>query len=145
MELPYILKNQHKNLTKASWKRQGLIMDHFEQIYNDYIMQTNCELCNKKFACSRDRQMEHCHETGEFRNIVCRGCNQRKKDNKMNCKNSSNYKGISKYNVKECKQGFIWRFQASINGKQETIKRLVNKEKLIEFAENWKLENNYYT
>ena len=41
------------------------------------------------------------------------------------------------------KQGFIWVFEAHVDGKKKTIKQSVNKEWLIEFATKWKEENDY--
>ena len=34
-----------------------------------------CQHCNKAFKKSSDRCLDHNHETGLFRKIVCRGCN----------------------------------------------------------------------
>ena len=143
-QLPFELKPNHKAKTKRNWKRNGLITDKFEEIYKEYIYATNCDLCGKEFTNTRDRQMEHCHETGQFRNIVCNSCNLLKKDRKQS-NNTSGYKCISKQNDIKCKQGYNWRFQVKINGKQKTIKQSVNLEKLIKFAEQWKKDNNYHT
>ncbi len=51
--------------------------------------------------------------------------------------NSSGYKGISKSPSKSYKQGFRWRFIY----KGKTIKTSVDLDKLIEFADTWKIEN----
>ena len=144
-ELPFELKPHHKYKTKYKWKSRGLIMDNFEEIYNKYIYATHCELCNKQFEKRNDRLMDHCHVTGQFRNIVCKSCNMLKADVKMNTRNTSGYKGICKQNDKTMKQGFHWIFQVSINGKKKTIKTSVNFDKLVKFAEQWKKDNNYYT
>ena len=144
-DLPFELKPYHKALMKYSWKRNGLIMDNFEEIYNKYIYATHCELCNKQFTKTIDRQMEHDHQTGEFRNIVCNKCNTRKEDRKINSNNTSGYKGIGIRNDKRIKQGYYWEFQVTINGKSKIIKASVDLEKLIKFAEQWKKDNNYYT
>ena len=143
-ELPFKLYNNHKTITRCLWKKLGLIMDNFEEIYNNYIIATHCDLCGLKFKNTRERQMDHCHETGQFRNIVCRSCNALKKDRKQS-NNTSGYKGISRQIDKRCKQGFRWRFQVNINGKLKAIKTSVNLEKLIKFAEKWKKDNNYHT
>jgi len=147
MELPFELPKHHKCYTLYTWKKRGLIAkeEEIEALYSKYIYTTLCDLCQKEFKSSKDRQMEHNHETGEFRNIVCQRCNLRKADKKIQCNNTSGYKGIVKYNVKSCKQGFNWRFCANINGKQKTIKTSVDFDKLVEFANKWKIENNYNT
>ena len=144
-QLPFELKSYHKALTKYSWKRIGLITDNFEEIYNRYIYATHCELCNKQFENTRERQMEHDHQTGEFRNIVCRSCNQKKADVKLKSNNTSGYRGISIEKDTTCKQGFCWIFQVRINGKKKTIKTSIDLDKVIKFAEKWKKDNNYHT
>ena len=144
-DLPFDLYKEHKALTKYKWKSRGLITDKFEEIYNKYIYATHCQLCNKEFTNTRDRQMEHCHATGKFRNIVCNSCNQRKADVKLKSNNTSGYKGISKKNDKNYKQGFYWLFVVQINNKRKIIKYSVDLNKLVEFAEQWKKDNNYHT
>ena len=81
--LPFPLHKDHKKNMKSTWKFRGIIFQddyHFEYVYNIYIHETHCDLCNKEFSASRDRQLEHDHTTGEIRNIVCTKCNQHKKD-----------------------------------------------------------------
>ncbi len=137
----------HKANSKNNWKRRGLKCDdlEFEIIYNKYINAEYCELCDKEFLTTLDRQMEHDHETGYFRNICCRSCNMLKGDVKMKKNNSSGFTGISYETRPACKQGFTWKFEAYINGKKRSIKRNVNLDELIEFATEWKIENNYHT
>jgi hypothetical protein len=144
MELPFKLKQNHKWITKGSWKKRGLIVtdEEFEEIYNKYIVATHCELCDKKFPNTQDRQMDHNHTTGEFRNIVCQRCNFLKVDRNQS-NNPSGYIGIHKHYSSKCKQGFTWNFQVYVDGKQKTIKSCVDKEKLIKFADKWKIDNKY--
>ena len=118
MELPFELKKNHKTITKSNWKRFGLIMNNFNDIYERYIYASKCELCNKEFKNTKDRQMEHNHETGEFRNIVCTSCNQKKKDI-IHKRNTSGYRNISKMPCKSTKEGFIWEFSLRINQKKK--------------------------
>ena len=143
-ELPFELYKYHKTRTRRNWKKRGLNMDNFEEIYNKYIYATHCDLCNKLFPDTKDRQMEHDHNTHEFRNIVCKSCNQLKSDrNQTN--NTSGYIGIYKHTSKTCKQGFCWDFCVSINGKLKCIKRSIDYDKLVIFANKWKIDNNYNT
>jgi len=147
-ELPFKLF-MSKQEQKDSWKQQKMIFsnEEFNYWYNEYIYATHCQLekCKKPFKSSKDRQLDHNHDTGEIRNIICRSCNQRRKDKKIQSNNTSGYKGIYKHIDLTCKQGFIWEFEATINGKKKKIKSSVNYDKLVKFAENWKIENNYYT
>ena len=143
-ELPFKISKKHNTDTKCNWENYGLNMDNFEEIYNEYIYATNCDLCGKEFQNTRDRQMEHDHQTGQFRNIVCISCNLLKKDRKQS-NNTSGYKGICKQINKRYKQGFIWVFTARVNGKYKHIKTSANLDKLVEFADKWKKDNNYHT
>ena len=148
MELPFKLSKYHKNRTLDNWKNQGLIHDDKDSLYQEYIYATNCDLCGEFYKSSKDRQMEHEHldgKYGPFRNFTCHSCNQRKSDKKIQSNNTSGYKGISKQIDKTCKQGFVWHFRAMINGKNKSIKSCVDKDKLIEFAKQWKKDNNYNT
>ena len=147
MTLPFELYKNHKALSRCNWRQAGLICteEEFEVIYYMYICSSHCDLCNNEFKKRSDRQMEHSHQTGEFRNIVCQSCNLRKYDVKMNCNNTTGYSGIIKEIDKRYKQGFIWRFQLWINGKQKKIKSSIYKEKLIKFADKWKIDNNWNT
>ena len=144
-ELPFELFKEHKSKTKYKWKQRGLIMDNFEEIYNKYIYATHCQLCNKQFKNRRDRHMEHDHQTGEFRNIVCCNCNHLKSDVKVRSHNINGYKNIHKQNSNRYKQGFTWQFYVNINGKRKSVKSCVNLDKLVKFAEQWKKDNNYHT
>ena len=86
-----------KSLTISDWKRNGLIGD-YDNIYKRYLDTTNCELCNVELCdgnkSSNRKVMDHCHITGEFRNVVCRKCNVNKSDKKIRCNNKSGYKNI---------------------------------------------------
>ena len=78
MSLPFELCKNHKSNTKSNWKRRNIEFrddGHFNYVYYEYIHATNCELCNKLFSNSRDRHLDHCHETGDIRYICCQSCN----------------------------------------------------------------------
>ena len=147
MSLPFKLYKSHKRKTIYKWKSRGLNeTDEFiEELYNRYILASRCELCDKEFISSQDREMDHSHTTFKFRNIVCTSCNNKKHDVKMLSNNTSGYKGICKYKCKRYKQGFRWVFKAYVNGKQKTIKSSVDLEFLKAYADNYLKENNYYT
>ena len=57
------------------WKHRGLIHDNYSELYDKYIGTTCCEVCKKVFPDSYDRCMDHDHDTGLFRQVLCRGCN----------------------------------------------------------------------
>tara|TARA_R110002096_G_scaffold13624_1_gene48044 strand:+ start:251 stop:703 length:453 start_codon:yes stop_codon:yes gene_type:complete len=146
------LHKYHKKQTKNRWKGWGLLWtseEEFDEIYQRVITSTQCELCNKPFNSNQDKQMDHEHcidnKWGWFRNVVCRSCNLLRSDKKIRSDNKSGYVGIHKHLNKAYKHGFIWEFEARLNGKQKTIKSSTNKEWLIDFATQWKIDNNYNT
>ena len=75
-------KIQHNNNSPAGikskmmsgWRRRGVINVN-DEMYNNYIATTHCECCLKEFSSSRDRCLDHDHETGEFRWVICQSCN----------------------------------------------------------------------
>ncbi len=58
-----------------NWKRRGLIHPDYDELYTRYLSATNCEVCRKELNDSFDRCMDHDHETGLFRQFLCRNCN----------------------------------------------------------------------
>ena len=95
-----------KSNTINLWKFRGLIGD-YDAIYDRYINSTHCELCNQPYKNSKDKCMDHCHITKEFRNICCNSCNTNmpKQDKEI-----AYDKYITKY-------GNSWRFRKTFKGK----------------------------
>ncbi len=55
-------------------KRYGLLLGEFEKILDS--QGGRCAICNKDLDVDRrNRHLDHCHETGAIRGILCRGCN----------------------------------------------------------------------
>ena len=145
--MPFPLYKRYKYFKRKSWERIGLKTDDFESLYQKYIYCKECELCGKVFDKPIDRQMDHCHLTGEFRNIICKKCNSRKSDNKPRS-NTSGEKLIYKAKEKpgQCKQGFRWEFCITMDGKKKTLKKSIHKDVVIDFRDKWLEENpDYYT
>ena len=71
---------QKKNNTKSQWKKRGLIGD-YDEIYLRYDGTKVCDNCNVVLegCCKNQKCMDHDHITGEFRNILCKSCNIKKK------------------------------------------------------------------
>ena len=67
--------SRSKYFTIYNWKKSGLIYDNYDELYEVYIKTMECQHCNKAFKKSSDRCLDHDHETGLFRKIVCNRCN----------------------------------------------------------------------
>lgn len=80
MEIPHHIKYK-KSITISRWKKLGLILTEnqtYEDIYEKVMNHSQCELCNVNLCDgvkSNSRTMDHCHQTGSFRKVLCRKCN----------------------------------------------------------------------
>ena len=75
----------------SNWKTGGLIEGEwngipytYDDIYELYLSTDNCDFCHReltydKKTSSTTKQMDHDHETGLFRNIICNRCNSQMK------------------------------------------------------------------
>ena len=72
--------------TIKNWKRIGLIHDNYEELYDKYLNTTECNVCKYVFDNTNWRCLDHDHETGLFRQILCNSCNVQD-----NWKNKKNY------------------------------------------------------
>ena len=64
-----------KSMMINSWKQSGIIDEDLYAVYDYYVKETNCWICQNKFKDSRDRHLDHDHLSGEIRYICCRNCN----------------------------------------------------------------------
>ena len=63
-----------KSRTFTNWRTLGL-KDNLEDVWRIYQQETECIICNNPFKNSKDKHMNHCHETGYFLNVLCQKCN----------------------------------------------------------------------
>ena len=73
-----------KSVTISSWKHRGLIYEDYDSLYGHYLNATNCDECGVRFGkfgggVGDWKCMDHCHETGAFRNFLCNDCNVRRR------------------------------------------------------------------
>ena len=61
----------------SGWKIRGLISEDYDKIYERYILTKECDNCGILLDEDNNTKkcMDHCHTTGEFRNILCNLCN----------------------------------------------------------------------
>ncbi len=72
--------NGQKIFKKTCWKQRGLNMYNFEEVYTRYKDAIFCDICecvlDEEGNYNRSKKcMDHDHDNGEFRNIVCFYCN----------------------------------------------------------------------
>jgi len=63
-----------------NWKKSGIIHQNFDELYDRYINTEYCDLCNReltedKRTTSTTRCLDHDHESGDVRNVLCHACN----------------------------------------------------------------------
>ena len=59
----------------TKWKSRGVINEDFDTLYDLFINTDKCMYCEKVFVDSVDRCLDHDHETGLYRAVLCRSCN----------------------------------------------------------------------
>mgnify|MGYP006402071429 CR=1 FL=1 len=138
--------NKHKSNTLNNWKRYGLIYHNFDELYETYIKTMNCGHCKKEFPNTKDRCMDHCHETGLFRKIVCQRCNAKDmyirfpdeipSEQERDKIKHKKYRENNRDKIKEKRQ----KNKDKIN-EQRRKKYQENIEKINESQRIWRLEN----
>ena len=71
---PHIVKQRNIR----NWKKWGVINDDFDVLYDLYLSKTHCDNCNHlliKGDGKYKKTLDHDHETGLFRNVLCNNCN----------------------------------------------------------------------
>ena len=76
----------------SKWKHTGLINENYDKLYeyynfhNEYYLNCkNCENCNIELTVDKrntptTKCMDHSHTTGQFRNILCFSCNNKRRE-----------------------------------------------------------------
>tara|TARA_R110000803_G_scaffold134802_1_gene201819 strand:- start:322 stop:759 length:438 start_codon:yes stop_codon:yes gene_type:complete len=70
----YIYDNNKKSKTRYSWKKKGLDMKTFSDVWNIYINTDFCQVCNISLKKCK-KNMDHNHKTKQFRYVCCHRCN----------------------------------------------------------------------
>jgi hypothetical protein len=69
--------NRYKSKVIERWVNRGLIYHNLDELYEVYLNTMNCQHCGKEFLNSQNRCLDHDHETGLFRKILCQACNNK--------------------------------------------------------------------
>ena len=103
----------------STWKGAGLVGD-YEAIYEIYLKTVSCMRCSIQLTIGDHRTtmkcMDHDHDTGEYRAVLCNGCN---KDNLLDTHARKDNKLQEKYIGHH---GRLYRFR--YKGHSETFKTL---------------------
>lgn len=78
--------NGIKSQRISDWKRNGVVCDNFDALYDHYTSTSYCDACKVELSIDKKRSattkcLDHCHETGLFRNILCHSCNTKRGQN----------------------------------------------------------------
>jgi len=69
-----------RNLLVGKWRNYGIVSDDWDNTYHVYNTTTNCDYCNVPLEGGRGRYskcLDHNHENGEIRGVICKRCNLR--------------------------------------------------------------------
>ena len=133
------------NLKKCSrisdWKYHGIIDEDLHAVYDYMLDETHCMVCFKEYKDSRDRCLDHDHETGEIRYICCNTCNAhflREKFTLPVHTKPAKTNTCGHLNIYYNKERDKWEFKKMIKGEkiQEWFDTLAE-------AVQWKIDNNY--
>lgn len=70
-------KGRKQNII-SGWKYIGLKLFGYtyDEVYEYYLDCDNCEVCNEDISMGgHKKNMDHCHDTGIFRWVLCHRCN----------------------------------------------------------------------
>lgn len=101
-----------KSLCIYRWKRQGIISDDWDALYERYQNTTHCEKCEVLLTDGLSRTgkcLDHDHSITDRENVravLCNACNSNDK-----CTNTSGVPNVS-YN----KRHAYWLYQKTVNG-----------------------------
>ena len=67
--------NMYRLRTINNWKRRGIIDTDYDALFEYYLNCNECMICLNRFDKRINKHLDHDHETGEPRYILCRSCN----------------------------------------------------------------------
>lgn len=120
-----------KNDIIRSWLYLGLNPEDVDTAWDRYSTSTCCEWCYQDYKSQRDKQMDHCHDEGHFRNILCQTCNGWRRDitNIHKSWNKRDNKYVYNCQIHRCGQNILQISRLSLSE--------ANKEVLQFKKDNW--------
>lgn len=71
--------NNYKTIAIKRWQRIGILDEDYDKLYDKFLNTLNCEECDTEFNNNKKggklKVLDHDHETGKIRNILCSICN----------------------------------------------------------------------
>ena len=69
-----------KSRVIARWRMRGVVSNDFDKLYDQYSNTKECENCEQEFGpqgnpANNWKCLDHCHVSGEFRQVLCNMCN----------------------------------------------------------------------
>ena len=102
----YKSKKGIKSARLCQWKKHGLIAINYDIIFDRWWYSSHCENCKCEYSKDNVKCMDHDHDTGLFRNILCNRCNSN-----LNIRNSSGIPNIYWRNDRNS-----WEYKRKIKG-----------------------------
>jgi len=66
-------KNNRKRMREHNWRRHGIVDFTYEEYLTELTKQENrCKICN---CVMNMPQVDHDHQTGKYRGLLCKPCN----------------------------------------------------------------------
>ena len=133
----------NKSKTIYKWKSRGLKLNEgetYDDIFEKVKNSTHCELCKDEFSedDKKRRCMDHCHETGLFRMVLCNECNSQFGKNHSKRKHHTNNKSGHRHISMEGDK-FVFSIQRN---KKTHKKRFKTLEEAIEYKSNYLINPN---
>jgi hypothetical protein len=109
-----------KSARISCWKQLGVITNDYDALYTKWKDTTHCEECNIELIEGNEgkhkKTLDHDHNTGQFRNIICNRCNTNRgnqdrgverQTNEMYNENRKWKRWINKFKLKWAFKNFI--------------------------------------